>query len=103
MIFQMGILLWGKFGILDQDSHLALTGPLYACLHIHGMFTGDRVMGLLAQERGGEETPILASPLFLVCNWSGIHQSSETCPQNPFQWEEQGGGTALRELRKRCS
>lgn len=36
------------------------------------------VTGVLAQGRGGKETPILSSQ-FLACNWLGVHQS----PQRP--------------------
>lgn len=37
-------------------------------------------MGLPIQDRGGEEAPIISTPLLLVWNWPDTHQLPGTCP-----------------------
>lgn len=75
----------GKMELSDQDSYLALITPtvyiMRICLHIYGCLPAEEPLvshRLTIQGGGGENTPILFSPLFLVCNWSGVCQSQGT-------------------------
>lgn len=66
----------GKMELSDQDSCLALTEPtvytVRACLHIYGIFIGNRaawsIMGVPAQEKIERKHSFSPLPEFLVYN-----------------------------------
>lgn len=83
----------------DRESCQALIARMAyiirAHVHIYGMFIFNRATAqvpdcLPVQGRGGEGTPSLSSPPFLVRNWSGPRQSPGSRSQSSSQWEGDG-------------
>ena len=78
--------MWGKCKFLPRTSRTSCL----ALVHLHASGCLPLQSPWLLRARGGEETTILSSSLFLVGNWSGVCQSPRTGPWSSFQSRQVG-------------